>query len=73
MAKKHPRSYPLEFRNTIIELARAGRSPKDLAVEFQLSDPTVRNWLKQADLDAGKRTDGLTSQERAELFTLRKT
>jgi transposase len=72
MAKKHPRAYPSEFRNKIVELARAGRSPEDLAVEFQLSNQTVRNWIKQADLDAGKRNDGLTSEERAELFMLRK-
>jgi hypothetical protein len=31
MAKKHPRSYPLEFRNKIIELARSGRRSDDLA------------------------------------------
>jgi len=61
-----------EFRAKIVELARAGRRPEDLAVEFELSNQTIRNWIKQADLDAGKRTDGLTSEERAELFMLRK-
>ena len=72
MAKKHPRAYPLEFRAKIVELARAGRRPEDLAVEFELSNQTIRNWIKQADLDTCKRTDGLTSEERAELFRLRK-
>jgi transposase len=72
MAKKHPRAYPLEFRAKIVELARAGRRPEDLASEFELSNQTIRNWIRQADLDAGKRTDGLTSEERAELFMLRK-
>ena len=72
MAKKHPRAYPLEFRAKIVELARAGRRPEDLAAEFELSNQTIRNWIRQADLDAGKRTDGLTSEERAELFALRK-
>ena len=72
MAKKHPRAYPLEFRAKIVELARAGRRPEDLATEFELSNQTIRNWIRQADLDAGKRSDGLTSEERSELFMLRK-
>jgi transposase len=81
MAKKHPRAYPFEFRTKIIELARSGRRPEELAAEFELSNQTIRNWIKQADLDTGKRTDGLTSEERtdgltneerAELFMLRK-
>jgi transposase-like protein len=64
MAKKHPRAYPLEFRSKIGELARAGRRPEDLAAEFELSNQTIRNWIRQADLDTGKRTDGLTSAEK---------
>ena len=72
MAMKHPRAYPLEFRSKIVELARAGRRPEDLATEFQISNQTVRSLIKQSDLDDGKRTDGLTSAERTELFTLRK-
>jgi transposase len=72
MVKKHPRAYPLEFRVKIVELARAGRRPEDLATEFELSNQTIRNRIRQADLDAGKRSDGLTSEERSELFMLRK-
>jgi transposase len=72
MARKHPRSYPLEFRLNVIELARAGRSIDDLAREFKLSAQTVRNWVKQAELDSGRRSDGLTSSERDELARLRK-
>jgi transposase len=72
MAKKHPRAYPLEFRSKIIALGRAGRRPEDLATEFEVANQTVRNWIRQADLDTGKRADGLTSEERTELFTLRK-
>jgi transposase len=72
MARKHPRSYPLEFRLNVIELARRGRSVDDLAQEFKLSAQTVRNWLKQAEVDAGRRRDGLTTVEREELAKLRK-
>ena len=72
MARKHARTYPLEFRQKIIELARAGRRVDDLATEFQLAQQTVRNWVKQADLDAGRRADGLTSADQEEVSRLRK-
>ena len=64
--------YPLEFRRQIVELARAGRSISELAAEFEPSGETIRNWIKQADLDDGARTDGLTTAERDELRRLRK-
>ncbi len=72
MARKRPRSYPPEFRQKVVELARAGRRPEELAAEFELAHQTVRNWLKQADLDAGRRHDGLTSAEGEEVYRLRK-
>jgi transposase len=62
----------LEFRLNVIELARAGRRADELAVEFKLSEQTIRNWVKQADLDQGRRGDGLTTAERDELARLRK-
>ncbi len=72
MARKRPHSYPLEFRQKIVELARAGRRADDLAAEFELGHQTVRNWLKQADLDTGRRHDGLTSADGEEVARLRK-
>ncbi len=64
--------YPPEFRRQIVELARAGRSIPELAAEFEPSGETIRNWIKQADLDEGARSDGLTSTEHEELRRLRK-
>ena len=64
--------YPPEFRQQLIELVRSGRSPESLEKEFEPSAQTIRNWVKQADLDTGRRTDGLTSEERAELVRLRR-
>ena len=72
MGKQHPRSYPADFRQKVIELARTGRRLDDLATEFGLARQTVRNWVKQSDLDVGARSDGLTSEERAELSRLRR-
>ncbi|MGH7567874.1 MAG: IS3 family transposase [Gemmatimonadales bacterium] len=64
--------YPAEFRQQLVELVRAGRSARALAREFEPSEQTIRNWVKQADLDTGRRTDGLTSEEQAELRRLRR-
>ena len=64
--------YPPEFRQQMIELARSGRTPEELAEEFEPSAQTIRNWLAQADLDQGRRNDGLTTEERDELRKLRR-
>ncbi len=37
-----------------------------------LADNSIRNWLRQADLDTGRRTDGLTTDEKQEPTRLRK-
>jgi len=64
--------YRREFREQIIALARAGRSVEDLAREFEPCAATIHGWIKQADRDGGRRTDGLTSEERDELRRLRR-
>lgn len=66
------RAYPPDFREKLTALARSGRSANALAKEFDVSRQTITNWLKQDDLDAGRRTDGLTSEERVELSQLRR-
>lgn len=71
MPKTHT-PYPLEYRERIIDLVRAGRSPESLAREFEPSAQCIRNWVRQADRDAGRRTDGLTTVERGELQRLRR-
>jgi len=72
MARKRTHSYPPDFRRKIVELARAGRGADDLATEFKLARQTVRNWIKQADLDAGRRSDGMTTAEQEVNAQLRK-
>lgn len=70
-----PRSrppYPSEFRREAVELARVSdKSVPKLAKDLGISDQTLREWIKQADVDAGRR-EGLSSDERAELRELRK-
>ena len=66
MPKSHARYAP-EYRRRMIELVRAGRSPDELAKEFEPTAQSIRNWVTQADLDEGRRHDGLSSEERQEL------
>ena len=65
-------SYPAEYREQIVALARTGRSVEDLAREFEPCVATIHGWIKQADRDGGHRTDGLTSEDHDELRRLRK-
>jgi transposase len=71
MPKSH-RPYPPTFRWQMIELVRRGRTPEELAGEFEPSAQAIRTWMKQAALDAGQRTDGLTTEEQEELRRLRR-
>ena len=64
--------YPPEFRQQMVELLRAGRTPESLAREFEPSAQAIRNWLAQADRNSGRRGDGLTSAEREELRRLKR-
>lgn len=66
------RPYPAEFRRQMVELVRVGRTPEELSREFEPSAQAIRNWVRQADLDAGRRSDGLTTKEREELRALRR-
>jgi len=64
--------YPEEFRRQMVDLVRAGRTPESLSREFEPTAQAIRNWVRQSDLDSGRRHDGLTSQERGELRRLRR-
>ena len=70
--QRHRDPYPAEFRRKLIDLVHAGRTPEELAKEFEPTGQTIRNWIAQADRDAGKRRDGLTSVERDELTRLKR-
>lgn len=69
---KTHRPYPDEFRRQMIELVRRGRRPEELAREFEPSGQAIRNWVNQADVDEGRREDGLTTAERQELERLKR-
>jgi len=71
MPKTRP-PYPEEFRREAVALVRSGRSVRDVAESLGVSQQSLRNWVKQAQLDRGERDDGLTSAERDELKELRR-
>ncbi len=64
--------YPEEFRRDAVELVRSGRrSLREAAESLGVSQQTLRNWQKQAEIDVGRR-EGVTSEERDELKRLRR-
>jgi len=67
VAKKKPRrrrSFAPEFKSEIVEACNRGdRSIGQVARDFDLTETAVREWVKQADIDTGRR-DGLTTAER---------
>jgi len=72
MPKSHA-PYPAEFRSEAVRLIRSGqRTPEQLARDLGCSAQAIRNWVRQTDLDAGRRHDGLTAAEREELARLRR-
>lgn len=71
MPKSRP-PYPPEYRQQMIELVRSGRTPEELAREFEPSAQCIRNWVKEDARVQGLRSDGLTHAEREELKRLRR-
>ena len=68
-----PAPHPPEFRQRAVELARMREKPvSEIAADLGISDSCLRNWMKQADLDEGRRDDGLRTAEREELVKLRR-
>ena len=64
--------YPPEFKAEAIQLVRSsGRSIPQIAKDLGISGTSLRNWVKQAQIDQGER-QGLTTEERQELRKLRK-
>jgi len=66
------KTYPAEFKRRMVGLVRSGRSPEELAKEFEPSANKIRKWATQADIDEGLRAEGLSTTERKELRELRR-
>src|SRR5688572_20443918 len=67
-----PAAKPPEFRRRAVELARRREKPiAEIAHDLGIAESCLRRWLKQDDIDAG-RTEGVSTDERAELVRLRR-
>ena len=66
------RAFSKEFKQDAVELVRSsGKSIASVARDLDLTESGLRDWVRQADVDDGRR-DGLTTAEREELARLRK-
>jgi transposase len=76
MERKEPRprrSFTPEFKAEVVALVRqSGKTAGAVAREMGLTETAVRKWVNQADRDEGRRADGPTSEQAAELAQLRK-
>lgn len=70
-----PRKYPLELRERAVRMYRTAE-PKPvirrMAEELGVHHEALRNWIRQAEADAGERDDLLTTEEKNELVQLRR-
>jgi transposase len=67
-----PRAHPPEFRQRAVELARLREKPTaQIATDLGISDSCLRSWMRQADINDGRR-DGTTTNDQAELVELRR-
>jgi len=67
-----PKPYPLEFRRDVVAVARKREeSLAQIAKDFGISEQTLTNWLKKADIEDGVRP-GLTEAQAADLRELKK-
>lgn len=74
MSKRKRRTFSKEQKADAVRLVRvSGESIAKIARELDLSENSLRNWVKQADIDEGKSpSDSLTTDEKAEIRRLRK-
>ena len=74
MAKRKRRAFTNEFKAETVRLVRdSGKSVGAVARELDLTETALREWVRQAEVDAGRGAPGaLTTAEREELGQLRR-
>ena len=74
MSKRKRRKFTPEFRAEAVKLCAVGdRTITQVATDLDLTETSLREWVKRAEIDAGRGAPGeLTTEERAELAQLRR-
>ena len=73
MARRKRRRFTPEFKADAVRLVRGGKTIAEVTQQFDLTETTLRDWVKRADTDTGRGAPGaLTTAERAELVELRR-
>jgi len=73
MARRERRTYTPEQRADAVRLVAEMGNLSKVARDLDLNEGTLRLWIKQAEIDAGRGPEGaLTSDEREELRRLRR-
>ncbi len=66
-----PKKYPDELRERAVRLVfDSGRPIAHVAADLGVHRESLRNWVRQAEADGGKRRDRLTTVERERLGEL---
>ena len=67
-----PKKFPPEFKRDVVRVARRGDlTVPEVAIDFGVSEESVRRWMRKADVDDGIK-GGKTSTEQSELVQLRR-
>lgn len=73
MARRKRRAYTAEQRTDAIRMVREVKNVAKVAKDLDLTESALRNWVKQAEIDEGKSSQGaLTTDEREELRKMRR-
>ena len=71
--KRKRRAFTKEFKAEAARLVGPDRTVAEVARELDLTESALRNWVQQAEVDAGRGKPGeLTTVEREELQRLRR-
>ncbi|MGX0886319.1 transposase [Kocuria rhizophila] len=67
-----PKPYPEEFHRDVVAVACKHEAPlSQIARDFGISEATLHNWLRKADVDDGVRP-GVTTAESEKLRALKR-
>jgi len=73
MTRRKRRTYTAEQRADAVRLVGETKSIAKVAKDLDLTQSSLRNWVRQAEIDGGRAADGsLTTEEREELRRLRR-